>query len=276
MTWLYAPTASTSFFRCLHPAQLWPTSALERRAFGRDYIGTMAVIADDRQWPTADTGTRRISHKSFVCNCLRTNQSPICVRDRSCHARHMAMSWHIAFMTGNAESLLQIEGLTLDFDVGKPTEHRALEGVSLSIGKGEVVGLVGESGSGKTVLAHSILGLLPANGRITSGCIAWCGCELRGLPENKLRRIRGKEIAMIFQDPQASLNPVYTAGKLRVQRDGAGWHHLSHLHPAEPDCGDHLLLPGKIKGKQPDDAESRLLVRGWSCVACAVRLHRLC
>src|ERR1017187_7002651 len=115
-------------------------------------------------------------------------------------------------MSENTDSLLQIEGLTLDFDVGKPTEHRALEGVSLSIGKGEVVGLVGESGSGKTVLAHSILGLLPANGRITSGCIAWCGCDLRGLPENNLRRTRGKEIAMIFQDPQASLNPVYTAG----------------------------------------------------------------
>jgi ABC-type glutathione transport system ATPase component len=123
------------------------------------------------------------------------------------------MGWHVAHMPNNADSLLQIEGLTVDFDVGKPTAHRALASVSLSIGKGEVVGLVGESGSGKTVLAHSILGLLPANGRITSGSITWGECDLCGLPENKLRRIRGKEIAMIFQDPQASLNPVYTAGK---------------------------------------------------------------
>jgi len=109
--------------------------------------------------------------------------------------------------------LLQIDGLTVDFDAGKPTAHRALDGVSLSISEGEVLGLVGESGSGKTVLSHSILGLLPRNGRMTSGSIQINGRELVGLPEKVFRRIRGKEIAMIFQDPQASLNPVYPVGK---------------------------------------------------------------
>jgi len=109
-------------------------------------------------------------------------------------------------------TLLQVDGLTVDFDAGKPSAHRAVDGVSLTITKGEVLGLVGESGSGKTVLAHSILGLLPVNGKASSGRIEWVGRDLVQLSEKELRQIRGKEIAMIFQDPQASLNPVYTVG----------------------------------------------------------------
>jgi ABC-type dipeptide/oligopeptide/nickel transport system ATPase component len=119
----------------------------------------------------------------------------------------------VAFMSENTERLLQIEGLTLDFDVGKPTEHRALNNLSLSIGQGEVVGLVGESGSGKTVMAHTILGLLPSNGKVQSGHINWLGRNLIGLLERELQQVRGKEIAMIFQDPQVSLNPVYRVGR---------------------------------------------------------------
>lgn len=113
-------------------------------------------------------------------------------------------------MSINAGNLLQIEGLTLDFDVGKPTAHRALNNLSLSIGQGEVAGLVGESGSGKTVLAHAVLGLLPKNGRIVSGSIAWKGNQILGLDEPAMRQIRGRQIAMVFQDAQASLNPVFT------------------------------------------------------------------
>lgn len=116
-------------------------------------------------------------------------------------------------MHETSNHLLSVEGLSVEFDAGKPTAHRALDGVSLSIGEGEILGLVGESGSGKTVLSHSILGLLPANGRITSGRIFWKGRELQSLSEKELRPIRGKEIAMIFQDPQASLNPVYPVGR---------------------------------------------------------------
>lgn len=71
--------------------------------------------------------------------------------------------------TNSNKELLRVEGLTVDFDAGKPTAHRALDGVSLSIGVGEVLGLVGESGSGETVLSHAILGLLPSCGRVRSG-----------------------------------------------------------------------------------------------------------
>ena len=99
------------------------------------------------------------------------------------------------------------------FNARKAEEHYVLKQVSLDISPGEVVGLVGESGSGKTVLAHTILGLLPRNGNVTSGSIEFGGRDLLQLPESSLRKIRGKEIAMIFQDPQASLNPVYPVGR---------------------------------------------------------------
>jgi ABC-type glutathione transport system ATPase component len=115
--------------------------------------------------------------------------------------------------THQTKPLLEIEGLTVVFDDGKPTAHRALDAVSLLIGEGEILGLVGESGSGKTVLSHTILGLLPRNGRVTEGSVRWKGRGLHHLPEKELRPIRGKEIAMIFQDPQASLNPVYPVGR---------------------------------------------------------------
>jgi ABC-type glutathione transport system ATPase component len=113
----------------------------------------------------------------------------------------------------HSADLLQVEALSVVFDSGKPTAHRALDEVSFSIGEGEILGLVGESGSGKTVLSHTILGLLPRNGRVTSGRILWQGREVQGLSEKLLRTIRGREIAMIFQDPQASLNPVYPVGR---------------------------------------------------------------
>ena len=110
-------------------------------------------------------------------------------------------------------TLLRVSDLRIVFDAGRPTAHAALDGVDLSIAPGEVVGLVGESGSGKTVLSHSIIGLLPRNATVTSGSILWDGKNLLTETESQLRTIRGKEIAMIFQDPQASLNPVYPVGK---------------------------------------------------------------
>jgi ABC-type dipeptide/oligopeptide/nickel transport system ATPase component len=125
------------------------------------------------------------------------------------------------------DEILQVEGLTVDFDAGKLAAYRALNGVSLSITEGQAVGLVGESGSGKTVLSHAILGLLPTNGWVTSGRVYWQGREIQALSEKELRLIRGKEIAMIFQDPQASLNPVFRVGHqiewvLKLHRDLTG------------------------------------------------------
>jgi peptide/nickel transport system ATP-binding protein len=85
---------------------------------------------------------------------------------------------------------------------------RAVDGASLTVDRGEVLGLVGESGSGKTVTGFSILGLVDPPGRIVGGSIKFLGEELVGAPEERLRRLRGAKIAMIFQDPMMTLNPV--------------------------------------------------------------------
>jgi peptide/nickel transport system ATP-binding protein len=85
---------------------------------------------------------------------------------------------------------------------------KSVDGVSLHVNRGEVLGLVGESGSGKSVTGFSIMGLVDPPGRIVEGSITLNGRELVGLPEHELRAIRGRDIAMIFQDPMMTLNPV--------------------------------------------------------------------
>jgi oligopeptide transport system ATP-binding protein len=103
--------------------------------------------------------------------------------------------------------LLRVADLRTQFVLDEGTV-RAVDGVSFDVGRGEVVGIVGESGCGKSVTNLSILGLLPKpQGRIAAGSVVFDGRELVGLSEDELRRIRGRSIAMIFQDPMTSLNP---------------------------------------------------------------------
>jgi oligopeptide/dipeptide ABC transporter ATP-binding protein len=89
----------------------------------------------------------------------------------------------------------------------------AVNGVSFDVAPGETLGIVGESGCGKSVTALAILGILPRAGRVTSGRAVFAGRDVIGLPDAELRKIRGREIAMIFQDPMTSLNPVLTIGR---------------------------------------------------------------
>jgi peptide/nickel transport system ATP-binding protein len=90
---------------------------------------------------------------------------------------------------------------------------KAVDGVSFDLAEGEVVGLVGESGSGKTVTGFSILGLVDPPGRIVGGSVKLAGQELVGLAPRTLRTLRGRKIAMVFQDPMTTLNPVLTIGR---------------------------------------------------------------
>ena len=89
---------------------------------------------------------------------------------------------------------------------------RAVDGVSFHVDAGETLGIVGESGSGKSMTALSIMQLLPRSGRIAGGAIRFKGRDLAGLSEDEMEQIRGTEMAMIFQDPMTSLNPVYRTG----------------------------------------------------------------
>jgi len=112
-----------------------------------------------------------------------------------------------------SEPLLRIEGLQTHFFTDDGVV-RAVDGVSFELHERETLAVVGESGSGKSVTALSILALVPSPpGRIVGGSIRFRGRELVGLPTAAMRRIRGKEISMIFQEPMTSLNPVYTCGE---------------------------------------------------------------
>jgi ABC-type dipeptide/oligopeptide/nickel transport system ATPase component len=108
-------------------------------------------------------------------------------------------------------ALLSVEDLRVRFWTSRGLVH-AVNGITFDVRPGETLGLVGESGCGKSVTALATMGILPRAARIPSGSIKLDGRELLGLSERAWRRVRGKEIAMIFQDPMTSLNPVLTVG----------------------------------------------------------------
>jgi peptide/nickel transport system ATP-binding protein len=114
------------------------------------------------------------------------------------------------------EALLEVRHLRVEF----PTRRGALvalDDVSFTIAPGEVLGVVGESGAGKSLTGAAIIGLLEAPGRIAGGEIVLGGRRIDQLDEDAMRRIRGKEIGAIFQDPLTSLNPLYTIGRQLVE-----------------------------------------------------------
>ena len=110
-----------------------------------------------------------------------------------------------------SDTLLEIDDLRVGFQRGVTTGV-AVRGISLTVRRGEAVGLVGESGSGKSVTALSVMGLLSPSARVLGGEIRFKGTNLLALSEQEIRRVRGKEISMIFQDPLTSLNPAFTIG----------------------------------------------------------------
>ncbi|MBN1572876.1 MAG: ABC transporter ATP-binding protein [Deltaproteobacteria bacterium] len=108
--------------------------------------------------------------------------------------------------------ILKVENLKTHFFTDRGT-IRAVDGVDLSVKKRETLGLVGESGSGKSMTALSIMRLVPPPGKTVSGSIRFKGSDLLNIEDREMRKIRGDEISMIFQEPMTSLNPVYTIGE---------------------------------------------------------------
>jgi len=115
-----------------------------------------------------------------------------------------------------AERLLDVKGLKVRFATEDGIVH-AVDGVDFELDRGDVLGIVGESGSGKSVTAMTLLGLTRDKNTRFEGEVIYKGQNLLDLPESRLRDVRGNEIAMIFQDPMTSLNPVYTVGDQIVE-----------------------------------------------------------
>ena len=109
------------------------------------------------------------------------------------------------------DMILQVRDLTVSFRTERGLV-RAIDRVSFDVGAGEVLGIVGESGSGKTVTVLAVMGLITDPNAVIEGSIRFRGRELVGLPAREMRHLRGREIAMIFQDPMTALTPVYTIG----------------------------------------------------------------
>ncbi|MDA2979391.1 MAG: ABC transporter ATP-binding protein [Actinomycetota bacterium] len=117
-----------------------------------------------------------------------------------------------AFTRSDPSSLLRIRNLSVRFDT-PGREIRAVNGIDVNVGAGEVFALVGESGSGKSVSMLSVMGLVPTPPAVVTGSILFDGLELVGLGRSKMNAIRGGEIGMVFQDPMSSLNPVHRIGR---------------------------------------------------------------
>ena len=130
------------------------------------------------------------------------------------------------------EHILEVQDLHTSF-LTSSGEVKAVRGVSFTVEKGESVGIVGESGSGKSVTSLSVMQLLAGTGKIVGGSVKLNGRELVGLSAKEMRAIRGKEVAMIFQDPMTSLNPLIPVGE---QVGEMLWSHDKALSKAERDA----------------------------------------
>jgi peptide/nickel transport system ATP-binding protein len=173
------------------------------------------------------------------------------------------------------EPLLQVEDLYTQFDTPKGIA-RAVDGVSFSLERGKTLGIVGESGSGKSVLSRTIIDILAKDGSVLyDGEIIFEGRDLRALNEREMREIRGREIAMVFQDPMSSLNPVKKIGKqiteVLTKRMGMS-SHLAKVRAAElinsvgiPDAEQQL-------GRYPMHLSGGMRQRIAIAIACEPKL----
>ncbi len=113
---------------------------------------------------------------------------------------------------GTGETVLRVSELVVEFPRPDLSGFRAVNGVNIELRRGETLGIVGESGSGKTMIALSLLGIVPLPGKIIEGRISLRGRRIDNLPSREIRKVRGNDIGIVFQDPMTGLNPVRTVG----------------------------------------------------------------
>lgn len=148
------------------------------------------------------------------------------------------------------EKLLEIKDLSVEYTTDDAVV-KAVNHVSLSLDKGETIGLVGETGAGKTTLALSLLQLLPkVSGRIPNGEILFEGKDLIKTPEEEMRKVRGEKISMIFQDPMTSLNPVLTVGD--QIGEALELHKTMTAEEREKRIDEMLRLVGIVESRKKD------------------------
>src|SRR5271156_1847047 len=135
-------------------------------------------------------------------------------------------------MTG---PLLEVRDVCVEFPTRRGT-LRALDGISLSIEPGEILGVVGESGAGKSLTGAAIIGLLEPPGRVAGGQIMLNGKRIDTLPYEAMRHIRGRQIGTIFQDPLTTLNPLYTIGRQLIETI------QTHLHLSDADARKRAII----------------------------------
>jgi peptide/nickel transport system ATP-binding protein len=168
--------------------------------------------------------------------------------------------------------LLEVSGLTAEFP-SQSGAVRVLDGVDFEVQDGEILGLVGESGSGKTMTALSVTRLLPPAARIVGGDIRFRGSNLLGLSGREMNRIRGEQISMIFQNPRASLNPLFRVEKtleqvLATHRDLSGESARRAAFELFADVG---LQPERVLGRYPHELSGGMCQRVMIAYALASR-----
>src|SRR5512136_1514979 len=186
-------------------------------------------------------------------------------------------------MAGDNNFLLTIRNLHTYFFTDEGVA-KAVDGVDLELEEGGTLGVVGESGCGKSVTALSIMKLIPQPpGRIVEGEINYNGTNLVTLPPNRMRKIRGKEISMIFQEPMTSLNPVFTVGeqitesiKLRLQRGQSDRKSRPAAMAVEGELLDALRLvriadPKRVAHRYPHELSGGMKQRAMIAMALAAK-----
>jgi oligopeptide/dipeptide ABC transporter ATP-binding protein len=171
-------------------------------------------------------------------------------------------------------ALLEIRDLSVQFFTYQGVV-RALEGVSLSVAQGEILGLVGETGCGKSVLARAVLRVIAdPPGKITAGRVLFKGRDLLALDRRQMRRIRGNEISMIFQEPMSSLNPVFTIGNQMMEV--VTLHQRVGRDEARGICVDMLRQvrmpdPDQVLAKYPHELSGGMLQRAMIAMELSCR-----